>query len=201
MNARAKLTPEQTADRIIEVAEELFRRVGYAKTAMADIAQELGMSSANVYRYFPSKGAINEVICGRLLEQAHRMMAEIAARPQPASQRLLDMLLTLSEYNRACYTSERRMHDMVEAAMDENWGVVRAHLEHMVAAFASLISEGIAAGEFKPQDDVIATATTVKHACTCILHPFMIAERIRHGMDEPGHAERLAKFVVNSLKI
>jgi AcrR family transcriptional regulator len=34
--------------------------MGYQKTAVADIARELGMSPANVYRFFPSKSAINE---------------------------------------------------------------------------------------------------------------------------------------------
>jgi AcrR family transcriptional regulator len=201
MNVRARPTPEETADRILTAAEELFRRIGYTKTAIADIAHELGMSSANVYRYFPSKSAINEAICSRLLSEAHRRMDEIAARPLPASERLRDILLMLSDYNRACYTSERRMHDMVEAAMEENWGVIQAHLEYMVTTFARLIGEGVAAGEFRPQDDPVATAFTVKQACTCVLHPLMIAERIRHGMDQPGHAERLVNFAVNALKV
>jgi AcrR family transcriptional regulator len=201
MNVRARLTPEETADRILATAEELFRRIGYTKTAIADIANELGMSSANVYRYFPSKSAINEAICSRMLNESHRRIDEIAAQPAPASQRLRDILLMLSEYNRACYTSERRMHDMVEAAMDENWGVIQAHLEYMVTTFARLIGEGVAAGEFRPQADLVGAAFTVKQACTCVLHPLMIAERIRHGMDQPGHAERLVNFVVNALKV
>ena len=41
--------------RIEETAERLFRNMGYQKTAVADIARELGMSPANVYRFYPSK--------------------------------------------------------------------------------------------------------------------------------------------------
>ena len=51
---------EATRARIEETAERLFRTMGYQKTAVADIARELGMSPANVYRFFPSKSAINE---------------------------------------------------------------------------------------------------------------------------------------------
>ena len=57
---------DEARARILGVAEEHFRRVGYHKTSVADIAAELGMSPANVYRFFPSRDAINESICGRL---------------------------------------------------------------------------------------------------------------------------------------
>ena len=45
--------PAEVRARILEVEEEHFRRVGYHKTSVADIACELGMSPANVYRFFP----------------------------------------------------------------------------------------------------------------------------------------------------
>ena len=41
-----------TRERILVVAERLFRQIGYQKTTVADIAKELRMSPANVYRFF-----------------------------------------------------------------------------------------------------------------------------------------------------
>jgi AcrR family transcriptional regulator len=38
MNAQLKAKPDDTRARIIETAEALFRRLGFAKTAVADIA-------------------------------------------------------------------------------------------------------------------------------------------------------------------
>src|SRR3712207_4446051 len=67
---------EATRARIEETAERLFRAMGYQKTAVADIARELGMSPANIYRFFPSKSAINEAIAERTLGA---MLAEIEA--------------------------------------------------------------------------------------------------------------------------
>src|SRR5215475_491692 len=63
----AKVRPDDTRGRIIETAEALFRRLGFAKTTVADIAAELKMSPANVYRFFPSKNAIVEAICKHCL--------------------------------------------------------------------------------------------------------------------------------------
>jgi len=62
MNPQVKLRPDDTRARIMETADALFRRMGFAKTAVADIAAELGMSPANVYRFFPSKNDIVEAI-------------------------------------------------------------------------------------------------------------------------------------------
>ena len=44
--------------RILTTAERLFREIGYQKTTVADIARELRMSPANVYRFFDSKKSI-----------------------------------------------------------------------------------------------------------------------------------------------
>jgi AcrR family transcriptional regulator len=51
VSAQVKSNPDDTRARIMETAEALFRRLGFAKTAVADIAAELKMSSANVTVY------------------------------------------------------------------------------------------------------------------------------------------------------
>ncbi len=200
MNVRPKLSPEETASRILDVAEEHFRRVGYAKTAIADLAEDLGMSSANIYRYFPSKGAINEAICARMLAECEALMDRIMAGPGSAGERLRSLLLTIYAYNSRCYVAERRMHDMVAVAMEEDWGAVKQHIEDIVARIGRLIGEGVAAGEFRPVDDIPALAFTVKQATVTIMHPLNIAECMRHGLAGQAEAERLCDFVLLALK-
>lgn len=200
MNVRPKLSAPETRERILDVAEELFKRVGYSKTAVADIAQELGMSSANVYRFFPSKLAINEAICHRMLGDCHCGMDAAMAADGPASERLKAMLIGMNSFARQKYVAERRMHEMVEVALQENWGVIQAHLEFVVGRIARLIAEGVAAGEFKPVADPLQAALTVKQACVSVLHPLMIAECERHGMMTEDQPVRIISFVVEALK-
>ena len=38
-------------ERILVIAERLFREIGYQKTTVADIAKALQMSPANIYRF------------------------------------------------------------------------------------------------------------------------------------------------------
>ena len=110
------------------------------------------------------------------------------------------MLTAMHHFNKSRYTGERRMHEMVAVAMEENWGAIQDHIASLVGSIAELISAGVESGEFKPVADVAAVAFTVDQACCCILHPMMIAECSRLEMDGDGHAARLIEFVVNALK-
>ena len=67
-----------TRERILVVAERLFRQIGYQKTTVADIAKELRMSPANVYRFFDSKKAIHEGVARGLMGEVELEAQRIA---------------------------------------------------------------------------------------------------------------------------
>ena len=77
--------------RILEAAEKRFKHYGYAKTSMAEIAADLGMSPGNLYRYFPSKIDMALAIADEHHEAQFQELAAIAATDQPALERLLDL--------------------------------------------------------------------------------------------------------------
>ena len=145
---RPRTDPEETRSRILEVAENFFRSIGYQKTSVADIAAELGMSPANIYRFFPSKGAINECICGRIVEEVAEIAFAIARTKAPASEKLTRLLTAIHQHNKATLIKEKRTHDMVAAAMQENWSIIKAHIERMTTIMEGIIREGVEAGEF-----------------------------------------------------
>src|SRR5260370_27278766 len=76
-----------TRERILVVAERLFREIGYQKTTVADIAKVLRMSPANVYRFFDSKKAINEGVARRLMGGVEDAAQAIATRHESAVSR------------------------------------------------------------------------------------------------------------------
>jgi AcrR family transcriptional regulator len=197
MNVRVRPSADETRLRIMEVAEEHFRRVGYAKTAVADIAEALGMSPANVYRFFESKSAIKDAICYRFLEQEHAMIEEIIASPETAAIRLERIILGINSYNRCQLVKERRLLDMVEVALAENWEAVKAHCDKIKGYYAKVIAEGIASGEFA-QLDPVATAEGVFLLCVGLCHPTMIAQNNDENAEE--NARRAAALVIRSLR-
>src|SRR5438874_10829103 len=93
MNPQVRTKPNDTRSRIMDTAEALFRRLGFAKTAVADIAAELRMSPANVYRFFASKNAIVEAICQRCLSELDEKAWVVARSRGSAAGRLEKLFL------------------------------------------------------------------------------------------------------------
>ncbi len=172
-----------TRARIETVAEALFRRVGYQKTTVADIARELSMSPANVYRFFPSKSAINEAIAAQMLGGVAAGAEAIAASTAPAPDRLRALLHHLFESDLRLFIQDRRMHDMVEAAMTEHWGVVEGFIATIKAITARILADGIAEGAFAAIDTA-SGAEMVKTATLVWTHPLMLSDCLRHGRTE-----------------
>src|SRR6476660_4570884 len=118
-----------TRERILVVAERLFREIGYQKTTVADIAKVLRMSPANVYRFFDSKKAIHYGVARRLMGEVEDASRTIAATPGPPVQRLRELLTTIHHMNSERYVGDSKLHEMVAIAMEEDWDVCKVHME------------------------------------------------------------------------
>jgi AcrR family transcriptional regulator len=195
---RTRTDPDEVRARILGVAEEHFRRIGYHKTSVADIASELGMSPANVYRFFPSKGAINESICRRVVNEVADIAFAIARTNAPALEKLDRLLTAIHHHNKTTLVKERRMHDMIVAAMQENWAIIKVHIERMVTIFEAIIREGVEAGEFKVEDPAEA-ARAVKTAFTPFFHPILIEHCLQHGEDTEAGLREQIRFILKAL--
>ena len=166
-----------TRERILVVAERLFRQIGYQKTTVADIAKELRMSPANVYRFFDSKKSIHEGVARTLMGEVETEARLIVARPGPAKLRLRELLKTINRMNSERYVGDNKLHEMVAIAMEEDWDVCVAHMEVITGTIGSVIAEGAASGEFEAPDLPLAAL------CTCtgmirFFHPQMIAQAV-----------------------
>src|SRR3954464_4057203 len=165
-------TETDTRTRIIEVAERLFREIGYQKTTVADIAKVLKMSPANVYRFFDSKSAIHRAVARGLMTEVEAAVATIAGEPLSATDRLREILSTIHHMNSERYVGDAKLHEMVAFAMEENWDICDAHMKLIGEIIGSVIAQGAASGEFEVTD--VALAAT----CTCMammrfFHPQM----------------------------
>src|ERR1700757_112316 len=67
-------THEQSRQRILAKAGELFRHFGFAKTTVADIAAGLAMSPANIYKFFPSKDAIIQAVAEQEVAELKKLI-------------------------------------------------------------------------------------------------------------------------------
>ena len=164
-----------TRERILVVAERLFRQIGYLKTTVADIAKELRMSPANVYRFFDSKKSIHEGVARGLMGEVEVAAQTIASGRGPAATRLRELMTSIHHMNAERYVGDSKLHEMVEIAMEESWDVCVSHMERITETIAGVIGEGAASGEFEVSDVPLAAMC----ACTGMMrffHPQMIAQ-------------------------
>jgi AcrR family transcriptional regulator len=186
MTLIAEHTETDTRERILVVAERLFRELGYQKTTVGDIAKALHMSPANVYRFFDSKKAIHEGVCRVLMGEVEVAAQAILAKPGPATPRLRELLTTIHRMNSERFVGDSKLHEMVEIAMEESWEVCVAHMRTIVEAIGGVIAQGAASGEFDVTDVPLAAMCTCQ-AMLGYFHPQMIAQ----AMNKPGkpHSE------------
>jgi AcrR family transcriptional regulator len=186
---------QDTRERILVVAERLFREIGYQKTTVADIAKVLRMSPANVYRFFDSKKAINEGVARGLMGEVEDAAHAIVIRPGPAADRLRDLLTTVHRMNSERYVGDSKLHEMVAIAMEESWQVCVAHMQIITESIVGIIAQGAASGEFEVPDVPLAAGCT----CTAMMrffHPQMIAQ----CATKPGPSiDQMIDFVIAGL--
>jgi len=198
VNIQSKARPDDTRGRIIETAEALFRRLGFAKTAVADIAGELGMSPANIYRFFPSKHAIVDAICQKCLSEVDGRAWAVARSPGRAAERLERLVLEILTYHKENLLTEQRVHDMVLVAIEHNWSAILAHKENIRTVFEAVLRSGVEAGEFEAID-ARATSRIVMQSLIAFCHPVLVAQGLQDGHDLEAEARASVKFLLRAI--
>ncbi len=145
------MTPESkvgddTRSRILDAAEALLRRHGPDKLAVVDVARALGMSHANVYRYFGSKTELFGELVARWLGRLEGPLAAIAAEPGPAPDRLKRWALTLHRQKREKVSGDPEMFAAFDKAAEMAGPSVQGHLAHLHAQLTAILADGKATG-------------------------------------------------------
>lgn len=198
MNPLVKVRPDDTRARIVETAEALFRRLGFAKTAVADIAAELGMSPANIYRFFSSKNAIVEAICERCLAEVEEQAWAVARSKGPSAARLERLILEILAYHKENLITERRVNDIVLVAIEHSWDAIRAHKEVMRTVVEVILRDGVAAGEFEAIDARDVSEQFMR-ATVSFCHPVLVGQALQEGDDLEASARAAVRFLVRAI--
>jgi AcrR family transcriptional regulator len=142
-------------DTILRASAEVFRRRGYHRATIEEIAAELFLTKAGVYHYFTSKQEILEELCGRAMTSAELAVDrafEAATEPAPRLERML------SEYAKAL--TEESTFTVLMRHLDEVGEDSLANLQRrrkvIEAKFRKTLDDGVAQGVFETSDSRIA---------------------------------------------
>jgi TetR/AcrR family transcriptional repressor of nem operon len=77
-----------TATRILDVAQELAQTRGYNAFSYADISEQVGIRTASIHYYFPSKSDLGRALIGRYRRTAEQLFAQIDRATTDPRQKL-----------------------------------------------------------------------------------------------------------------
>lgn len=181
---RLNLTEDETRALILDEAERLFTEIGYDKTTVADIARACGFSSANVHRVFGTKAAINRAAAHRKLQHKLSIAQHAIDRETSARAKLEAFVRTVNFQTYTTFSENHRVHHMVACAIDERWEEVRQYRLGLLDHMRTIVTHGVANGEFKVPD-VEAAARAAHVSAMRFFHPLTVAEMVVEPDDAP----------------
>lgn len=186
-----KSVPAEASDtRILAAAGEHLRRFGALRTTIVAIARDVGMSHANVYRYFPSKEALIDAVAAQWLKPLETALHDIADGPDPADDKLERMLSAIQRAYRSELDGDPNLFLIFAAAVEEGRGIARKHRSRVQSEIQRVVEEGMNGGLFAFPD--------TRRALTLIfdaLHRFLHPVAVRTDRDIPA-AQLEARFAI-----
>lgn len=192
--------PEPADVRILRIAIDHIRRFGLRRTTVVGVAEEAGMSHANIYRHFPSKQALIEAVTVHWLKPVESGLRDIADGPDPAYDKLERMIMALWRAYRDHLESEPALFELFAEATRQGRPLARRHRALVLTYVQRTVEEGVS-GEALAAGDQRRATTLIFDSLHRFIHPLAVAgdrETPRSQMD--GRLERLSRVVFAALR-
>lgn len=193
-----KTVVEDERERILDVAEKILRHIGHRKMTLGDIADELRVSRANIYRFFPTRASVDECLFVRIADQTVKIAREIALEDETAAKRLTGIIEAVHRQTCDRIRGDRNVHALFAAAAMENWTVGRRYFEELTSIVEVIIRGGQEAGELKITDSFQA-ARAVFMGVISFLHPLLVEQAIADQTDIDAEMQNQISFLIQAL--
>ena len=172
---RPRRSAEETRRDILAMTERLFRERGFGAVAIADIAGELGMSPANVFKHFHSKNVLVDAIAVNEIRKLETKLHFLDDRHTPC-ERLHHLAQALMQNHRRSLEENPYIFEMILMTARQELECSR-YYEHVITArLAAIINDGIVTGIYAPQTDPAHAAEIALQALTSVIHPVLLAD-------------------------
>jgi AcrR family transcriptional regulator len=142
------------------------------------------MSPSNLYRFFPSRQAIEEAVVAELFEQVCAAATLAARAGGSALERLSATLRAISQLHDHRLTNDSKLNELMAAAVREKWAVTLSHADRIRGVVRTIIVAGQASGEIRPGSPM-ALACCLLEAMDAYLSPLPTrAATVRPTLDE-----------------
>lgn len=149
-NIRITKNPEERRKELIDIAERLFIKKGYEKTAVSDIVNKAKVAQGTFYYYFKTKEEILDEIVDRHIILTVEKMRKIANEKGPnAIDKLVNIFLFSSSFRNDRKSIMQYLHEDRNAHLHQKFE--RKIPPGTVGPLSQIIQQGIDEGLFKTQ--------------------------------------------------
>jgi len=157
---KAAVAELSSRDKILDAAERLFAKRGYAGVGLSEVADVVGLGKSSLFHHFGSKAQLYAAVAARILRRIEEHLVRSLARGGDPVVRLERWLYELIDLLAANPTYARMLlrslfeDDELPGDLPEEIDAQRA-VEDVLRSVAALMREGMSVGLFR--------ATNVQH--------------------------------------
>lgn len=185
------MTVSKTRAKLVDVARQLFAKMGVENTTMNDIAVASQKGRRTLYTYFSCKEDIYMAVVESELDMLYERMKEVTERRLPPDEKIIELIYThLEAIKEVVY----RNGTLKANFFRDIWSVekVRKKFDFKnIVLIKGVLNEGIEKGVFQI-DDPVMIATLIHYCVKGIEVPY-----IRGQIGNSEKAEQRKKVVTN----
>ena len=191
------MTVSKTKARLVDVARQLFAKMGVENTTMNDIALASKKGRRTLYTYFKSKDEIYSAVVESELDILSELMKRVSEKNISPDEKIIEMIYTrLDAVKEVVYRNGTLRANFFR----DIWRVEKVRKKFdakEIALFKSVLQEGMDKGVFCI-DDVEMTALLIHYCVKGIEVPY-IRGRIGIGLDVETRKKYVSNIVFGAL--
>jgi len=194
-NSRSAEAAENTAGRILDVAERLIQTKGFNAFSYADIASELGVTKASLHYHFATKALLGVRIVERYAANFEGALHAITHRERASASKLrayIDLYEGVLRHGRMCLCG--MLAADLETLSPETRERLQAFFDMNERWLAALLEHGRAAGELKFEGTAI-------HEARYLVGGLEGAMLIARSYGDPGRFSATASRILAALVV
>lgn len=181
---------DEIRTQILDAAESRFRTYGFGKTTMAEIASDVDMSTANLYRFYENKLDIGSAMATRcFIERESYLTGVLQQEGLTAAQRFEAFVVEMLRYMHAQFSQQPKISELVDVIITKRPDLVQEQIASDNRMLKIVLQKGIESGEFAVSD-INEVSKYVLAAIVKFSSPFFMA---MYPIEE---LEQVAKGVV-----
>jgi len=189
----------KTRDKLIDVARQLFARIGVENTTMNDIAMASEKGRRTLYTYFNNKKEIYTAVIESELNILYNSLETVTHKNLPADEKLLEfILIRLESIKHVVFRNGTLRADFFR----DIWRVenVRKSFDlKEIACIQSILEEGVRQGIFEVTD-TRSMAVVLHHAFKGLEVPFIRGIMPGFSSSDNSGANSIINLLFNGIK-